>query len=221
VDVDSILFDLDGTLVDVQRALHDCLRDFASREGIETVPRLTLALASVSLRESQSLSVVASVILQTWTARDAQAERLSAAGVAKALRGIHLFVRPDERVTTALSKCARWYSLGIVTNGSGAAQRAKCRAAEIDGIIPSRRVVVSGERGTRKPARALFEAGLAAIGATPERTLFVGDDEQRDIRGARAAGMRACLVAPYGTKTEADVRIDHVGQLAELLACAT
>jgi len=221
VDVDSILFDLDGTLVDVRQALHDCLEDFAKREGMDTVPCLTLRLAGVSLADNRSLSAVAGVVLRSWVGRDARAAGLSAAGVTKALRGMHSFVRPDERVTSTLSTCARWYSLGIVTNGSGAAQRAKWRAAEIDGVIPSRRVVVSGERGARKPARALFEAGLLAIGARPERTLFVGDDERSDIRGARAAGMRACLVAPFGTTTEADVRIDHVADLAELLACAT
>lgn len=51
-----------------------------------------------------------------------------------------------------------------------------------------------------KPHPIAFQAVLAALGVTdPSRVLFVGDRLRTDIRGARAAGMRAVLVADGGS----------------------
>jgi putative hydrolase of the HAD superfamily len=64
-------------------------------------------------------------------------------------------------------------------------------------------VVTSGEVGAAKPAVEIFEAALAAVRATPERALMVGDDWRRDVTGARQAGIAAVLVAtPTGHSSE-------------------
>jgi putative hydrolase of the HAD superfamily len=49
--------------------------------------------------------------------------------------------------------------------------------------------VFSSEVGTRKPHRAIFDRALAALGAEPERSLFVGDRLYEDVRGAGELGM--------------------------------
>lgn len=54
--------------------------------------------------------------------------------------------------------------------------------------------VFSGEVGWRKPSPRLFDSALAALGARPATTVFVGDRVREDVEGARAAGMRAVLV---------------------------
>jgi len=50
-------------------------------------------------------------------------------------------------------------------------------------------VVTSADAGAPKPAPAVFELALARLGATPERTVHVGDADA-DAEGARAAGLR-------------------------------
>jgi putative hydrolase of the HAD superfamily len=57
----------------------------------------------------------------------------------------------------------------------------------VDGSVSSAVV------GEAKPAPAVFEAGLRLAGA-----LFVGDSVDNDVRGARAAGLRAVLVQRDG-----------------------
>src|SRR5206468_1281777 len=47
-------------------------------------------------------------------------------------------------------------------------------------------VFVSSEIGWRKPARGFFDAVAARLGVAPGEILFVGDDPENDIRGARA-----------------------------------
>jgi HAD superfamily hydrolase (TIGR01549 family) len=50
-------------------------------------------------------------------------------------------------------------------------------------------IVLSGEVGVRKPAAAIFERALAALGADPLDTLHVGDRLVDDVEGAAALGI--------------------------------
>jgi putative hydrolase of the HAD superfamily len=54
-------------------------------------------------------------------------------------------------------------------------------------------IVVSGDLGYRKPDRRLFQQALDAMGVAAEHTLYVGNDMQRDIYGAREAGMKTVM----------------------------
>lgn len=56
-------------------------------------------------------------------------------------------------------------------------------------------VVVSAEVGWRKPDARMFDRLREFTGARADEILFVGDDADSDIVGAKAAGMRAVLVA--------------------------
>jgi putative hydrolase of the HAD superfamily len=49
--------------------------------------------------------------------------------------------------------------------------------------------VFSSEVGMRKPHPAIFERALEALGADPERALFIGDRLYEDVRGAAEVGM--------------------------------
>ncbi|MBX3443664.1 MAG: HAD-IA family hydrolase [Planctomyces sp.] len=59
--------------------------------------------------------------------------------------------------------------------------------------------LISSEVGWKKPAAPFFEAVVAACGVRPEEILFIGDDPVNDVQAARAAGMRALLIARGGT----------------------
>jgi putative hydrolase of the HAD superfamily len=66
--------------------------------------------------------------------------------------------------------------------------------------------VFSSEVGMRKPHPAIFERALTALGAAPERTLFVGDRLYEDVRGAGELGMttvQALWFGPTSTPTAA------------------
>jgi putative hydrolase of the HAD superfamily len=58
--------------------------------------------------------------------------------------------------------------------------------------------VTSAEVGAAKPDAAVFEAALALAGAEPATALHVGDSLENDVEGARAAGLRAVLIARDG-----------------------
>jgi phospholysine phosphohistidine inorganic pyrophosphate phosphatase len=77
-----------------------------------------------------------------------------------------------------------------------------------------------------KPAAPFFQTALAAIGASADETVMVGDDVEGDVGGAQAAGLAGVLVRT-GKYREADVAasgveptltIDSIADLAELVA---
>jgi putative hydrolase of the HAD superfamily len=51
-------------------------------------------------------------------------------------------------------------------------------------------ICYSSALGASKPSPLAFKRALAQSGATAERTLHIGDDEEKDAHGARAAGLR-------------------------------
>lgn len=75
--------------------------------------------------------------------------------------------------------------------------------------------VISSELGWRKPHAEFFRNLLHRVGASPERVLMVGDDYDRDILPARAAGMRAGWYAPLGAHR--DRSADTLTALSDVL----
>jgi HAD superfamily hydrolase (TIGR01549 family) len=59
-------------------------------------------------------------------------------------------------------------------------------------------VIDSGEVGVEKPDPRIFELALARAGVTAAEAAYVGDLYSIDVRGARAAGIRAILLDPAG-----------------------
>jgi putative hydrolase of the HAD superfamily len=52
-------------------------------------------------------------------------------------------------------------------------------------------VVLCSDVGAAKPAAAIFHRALERLQIPASRAVVVGDDEELDIEGARAAGLRA------------------------------
>ena len=85
-------------------------------------------------------------------------------------------------------------------------------AALVDGVVASAVV------GADKPHPALFEAALELAGCPPDRAVHVGDSPDKDVDGARAAGLRAVLIDREGADGAAGgERIRSLAELARVL----
>jgi putative hydrolase of the HAD superfamily len=51
-------------------------------------------------------------------------------------------------------------------------------------------VLTSARSGYRKPRPEIFHQAIAAVGARPASTLYIGDDPVCDVQGAQSAGLR-------------------------------
>ena len=59
-------------------------------------------------------------------------------------------------------------------------------------------MVFSCEHDAVKPGPRLFQTALSELGVAPERAVFVGDHESRDILGAAACGMSTVWIDAAG-----------------------
>ncbi|MBD3249619.1 TIGR02253 family HAD-type hydrolase [Candidatus Woesearchaeota archaeon] len=81
-------------------------------------------------------------------------------------------------------------------------------------------VVGKEDTGRLKPSRLPFRAALRELKVKPSECLMVGDRPERDIKGARALGMKTCF-AKYGyegdSKVKSDFVIDDISELVNLI----
>jgi putative hydrolase of the HAD superfamily len=74
-------------------------------------------------------------------------------------------------------------------------------------------VLASAVAGAAKPDPEPFRQALGLAGAEPAETVHVGDSVDKDVEGARAAGVRPILVARGG---EPPAGVEAIRSLAEL-----
>jgi putative hydrolase of the HAD superfamily len=136
-------------------------------------------------------------------------------------RLVERFVADSEAALAAsrrvLTELAPHYRLGVISNFYGNVARILADA----GIAPLLGVIVDSNRaGVQKPDPRLFGTAVAALGVEPAATLHVGDSYERDVCGARAAGLRtAWLVADSARAAgTADLRLRSLDELLALPA---
>ena len=87
--------------------------------------------------------------------------------------------------------------------------------AGLGGLLDA--TVSSAQVGEPKPSPAVFHAGLAAAGVEASEALFAGDSLANDVEGARAAGIRAVLVAREGAAPAGVESVDSLEGIASLI----
>lgn len=110
--------------------------------------------------------------------------------------------------------------IGLITNGTGARQRAKLRNLEIDDRFDS--ILISGEFGAEKPDTALFYKMSKNLSIAPNRLLYVGDHPINDVAASKNAGYIPILVKTQGFFTMPGAEacehiINNVGELTEYI----
>ena len=100
---------------------------------------------------------------------------------------------PYPGTVDGLNRLRATVPIALVTDGDPTIQRAKLDALGLFPLFDA--VVFSDELGRRrrKPHPAPFLAAADALGVHPSRCLFVGDRPDKDVAGARAAGLAGAV----------------------------
>lgn len=107
------------------------------------------------------------------------------------------------------------FSVALLTNGAPDLQREKITATGLASCFKA--IAVSGEYGIGKPKPEIFHRLLSELGVTPEEAIMVGNSLERDIAGARNAGIRSIWIRVPGSEEQDDVQPDHtIKELSEI-----
>jgi putative hydrolase of the HAD superfamily len=84
------------------------------------------------------------------------------------------------------------------------------------------RTLAARDAGAAKPDRRIFQALLEGAKLAPAQVLYVGDDPQADVGGARGAGLHTAWVDRFGRSwppgvQPADLSVSDLGELADRL----
>lgn len=126
-----------------------------------------------------------------------------------------------EGVQDALDRLAPRYRLAIATNADDSGAELVRRALARVGLGDRFPVIIAScEVGHRKPAPAFFVALGSALRCRPEEVVMVGDDYERDVLGAHAAGLRTVWFDETGDRQPpaAAVHDERIASMSELPA---
>ena len=89
-----------------------------------------------------------------------------------------------------LKDLAHRYRLGVITDGLPDVQQRKVRALGLENVME--KILYTWEYGTekQKPHPLPFSVMLEALEADPESALYIGDNPDKDCRGAHGVGMK-------------------------------
>ena len=104
----------------------------------------------------------------------------------------------------------------IVTNGTAAAQSRKLSRSGLGDLMDG--VFISDLVGYEKPSKEFFRCVFDAIAPVDRaRTIIVGDSLTGDMRGGHNAGIRTCWYNPGGKENTLGLPLDHeIRSLREL-----
>ena len=122
---------------------------------------------------------------------------------------------PDCRET--LTRLAADYRIGLLTNGAPDLQREKIAASGLASFFNA--IAISGEHNIGKPKPEIFQILLTELDVQADEAVMIGNSLERDIAGARNAGIRNVWIKVPGSEEPADAEPDHtITGLAELPA---
>ena len=225
-EVHTLMFDLYGTIVDMQDGLTRAVTPYLQQKGWKGRPD---ALVTWWRRTHFENSMIDALLHRDHTpyreiGRRALSYTLERAGIehtedeALGLVSEICRLRPFPDVVAALTKLKSRYQLTILSNGDPdmLEEAQPYLGIEFD------RVISVAEAGSFKPHVATYRMAAEQLGTPPDAILFVAN-HAFDCVGAKAYGMRTCFVdrrkRPFGDwPYQPDLVVADFEELAEVLS---
>lgn len=219
---ETILFDLDHTLLDSDESERQAYAHTAARVGLTEPERHFPLYVTINRRLWQEVergerqpAEVRFRRFEEFNAEvgiDADAELMAEHFVwaLGAFGGLY------EGAVEVLAACSTRASLGLVTNGLSDVQRSRLSRLGIADYFDA--IVISSEVGVTKPRPDIFELAFAQLGnPTKDAAVMIGDSLTSDIAGGRNFGIDTCWYNPHRNRPEGGSRPTHeVASLREL-----
>jgi putative hydrolase of the HAD superfamily len=207
----AVLFDLDNTLLDFLTFKKETAKSAATAMVKHGLPATEIQaygkIFSVYDEKGIEYQKTFYEVVKQYDLEVNLAEKIQQAGILAYLQRKSEVLRPYPMVKPTLKKLREnGLKLGIISDAprNKAWQRLIVTGLENEFDF----VITHSDTQEFKPHPSAFTLALKKLGILPDVVLFVGDNPARDIKGARAVGMRTCL-AKYGQTFREEVKADY------------
>jgi putative hydrolase of the HAD superfamily len=177
--IDTLLFDLDNTLIDTNQFL----RNWAFVIDKEIYKVFYPEFSYQNLDDLQTRNRFFRTLAKETEKPNLQAQFQNY---------LLTHLTPNQDQLRYLMKLKSHFKMAIVSNGSVSNQQQKIHQAGLNSVFQIS--IISGQKGIRKPHADIFHLALKRLNSTPKTTLFVGDSLENDIEGANQLGMKSCWI---------------------------
>ena len=208
----AILFDLDNTLIDFMHFKKETAKAAAKamvQKGLPaTESKIYKRIFEIYDEYGIEYQKTFYQVIQPYNLEVGKAERIQQAAIITYLKRKFEVLRTYPSVIPILKRLKKKYKLAIVTDAPRNKAWQRLVLCGLDDIFAV--VVTTDDAGQKKPHRAPFEMALKKLKIKPSEALFIGDNVDRDMLGAKQLGMKTCL-AEYGVerKITKKVKIDY------------
>lgn len=193
--IDTVLFDLDETLLDRAGSLQDFVKWQANgmlRNSIQDVEEFCNRFIELDSNGAVWKDQVYTQLVEEFNITDWSVSELLTS-YELCFSGFCRFI--PNALSAIESLHDKGYKLGLVSNGKTPFQERNFNALGVSHLFGS--VVVSEAVGFRKPEPEIFMLACKALDTAPENVVFVGDNPVADIEGANSSGMYTVYIPRY------------------------
>ncbi|MFC1648349.1 TIGR02253 family HAD-type hydrolase [Nanoarchaeota archaeon] len=217
----AILFDLDNTLIDfvqMKRKASKAAINAMIEKGLELTHDEALEKLEELYRQEgwEDQTIFQKFLKQTNGDLD---YKLLAYGILAYRQAKELCMEPyPNTVSTLMQLKDKGIKLAIVSDAPKLQAWLRLCQLKLDDFFEA--IVALDDTGQLKPSALPFNAAIKELKVKPSECLMIGDDSERDIKGATDLGIKTAL-AKYGLFKEpqykADYEINSVEEILEII----
>ena len=218
--IKAILFDLDNTLIDFFRLKKSCCNaaiDAMISAGLKINKRRATKLL---FQLYDKYGIEYDKIFQKFLERTEEKidYKILAHGIISYRNMKENYMTPYSGTVPTLIKLRRDYRLAIISDAPVLKVWERLVAMKIEDFFDF--VITKSDIKAQKPSSKIFRKALRLLEIKPEEAIMVGDRADRDIKGARAFGIKT-VFAKYGNlkvkNSGADFEINKIEDLIDVV----
>lgn len=232
--MDTIIFDVDDTLYDQAQSFHKTVRKLFqepfTNEEIDQLYKASRKYSEILFDQSEAGEIsqfewqtgrIIAACQDINIPIDTEKATIFHETYVTEQKNITLFPEVEELLNVLFKEGKK---LGILTNGEEKHQAMKIKQLNLSRWIPAEMTFISGTIGHAKPKREVFDFIEQKLDLDQSKTVYIGDNFEKDIIGAKQAGWQAIWMnhrkkdLPADATYKPDKEVHSAKELLELFA---
>jgi len=214
-NINAVIFDLDDTLLDRTQTFSLYIEYFYEKFLMNKISlyekqKAIQYLINIDKNGYENRSLFYNKIIDKWNLEYNPKELEN-----NWIENFHKFTVPSLKLFEILEYLKHKYVLGIITNGLTYMQKEKIKALKIKEYF--KEILISEDIGIKKPDKEIFLLCCERLNIIPSEAVYIGDNIEIDIMGAKNAGLNGIWLNKFNIKNNYKMVIEDLESLKKYL----